>query len=157
MRPFRFLFPLLALGLVASLGSCGICSESGLCPVAPYEGSATAGNDTVQRLARGTTTRVPLTVQPIDLPDGALLVFGTKLPDATGNVLDRFDNGKVVVSWDGVPFDVNHAALTVTVASDATLSGPELTDSEFTNHVLIKMQGARYRAGGVVLGILVVP
>ncbi|MFB9995477.1 hypothetical protein ACFFLM_26450 [Deinococcus oregonensis] len=138
--------------------ACGNCADAGLCRIAPEEGTTTAYSPTASYVP-GTSTRVPLEVDLIDLPESARLKLGTGNAGAKATgplVLAVFDSGRARVSWDGMPFAPREGFLTVTVAPDATLTGHDPFNSYSTTmQTYIQSVTAAQRAGSVTHGILV--
>lgn len=162
---FKTMRPLLTAALVLSLSavmsSCGNCVSSGLCPVSYESGTAVASTETDQTLvlAPGTSTRVKLKVELINLPKETRLILGTT--DETSkqlgpNVVASFDEGRVQVRWDGTPFTADQAFVTVVVDANATRTGTNLDASYTTSfQTFIKANTNTIRAGSVVVSILI--
>lgn len=162
LKTMRLLLPAaLVLSLSVLLSSCGNCVSSGLCPVSYQSGTAVAGTETDQTLvlAPGASVRVKLKVELINLPKDTRLILGT-MDEASKrlgpNVVASFDDGRVQVRWDGVPFTADQAFVTVVVDADATRTGTNLDASYTTSfQTFIKADTNTVRAGSVVVSILI--
>jgi len=100
--------------------------------------------------------RVKLKVELINLAKETRLILLTKDEASKilgSNVVASFDDGRVQVRWDGVPFTADNAFVTVVADADAKRTGTNIEATHFTFQTYIKAATGTDRVGSVTVSI----